>query len=973
MNQTYNSIVEKYCYDDDTINCNIYGGLYQWAEAIQYKNNATNTTSPSPTFTGYVQGICPSGWHIPTEIEFQSVAYWTSDANKNLEIGQGTGTNSTGFSALLAGNKGNGGYGLLLTETRFWSSTESDNRKVIAQSFTDRAGISSDEKVNAYSIRCIKDQKNIIITSPKGGENWPVGTIQNITWTSSGVTNVKIEYTTNNGTSWSTISASVAASSGSYSWTIPNTPSTQCKIRISDASDSSVNSISINTFIIALSSFLVTTNPTSLTIIVDGSTYTSPKTFQWTSGTWHTLSVPSPQSGATGTQFIYNSWSNGGTQNQSIYVSDVPETYTANFTTQYYLTMVSGIGGTISSPSGNGYYNSGQSVYIDANANTGYFFSSWSGVGNGSYSGTTKATTVTMNGPITQTANFSLTQYTVSTSSSPLAGGSTSGGGTLNNGTSVTVTATPNTGYTFTNLQEGGNIVSTNASYTFILNSNRTLVANFSPIQCTVTLTSNPTAGGSTTGNGTFNYGSSITITATPSNGYKFVNWSEGTNVVTTNLSYVFILIASRTLTANFQQTSVTLNYSVSFSDVTNQNLYRMFGLPGTSNYSISQLMNGVQGNDWQVYYDNGNTADYFVKYDGSSTFNLNPGIGFWIISKQAVNVTGNVNAVNLTGDGTYTIPLHNGWNIISNPYVSTVAWSQIKSKNSISENLWDFGGSYYNSGTLEPYKGYYFNNATNLSGLKIPYFSSLAKYANEELGDEIRLKLIHNNFVKSEVIIGFDPNSKAGYDILDMYKPISDFETERIVLRNELLEGNYKYLFADFRPSEELNRYELNLKLLPNETYVIKKDGYIPISGMGICLVDERLNNLYDLTNSNEIKIKSSHAENKFALIIAGNNYIDELKQKCAKPLEFILEQNYPNPFNPTTTFRFTLANDANINFVLYNLLGEKVRSIINNELYKYGTYEISVNLKELPSGVYFYRLLADGHIKTKKLMLLK
>jgi len=92
--------------------------------------------------------------------------------------------------------------------------------------------------------------KSISITSPVGGEKWDVGFPYNITWTSSGVTNVKIEFSKNNGYTWSTIIASDSASLGQYTWTIPDSISTQCKIRISDTSDASINSISANKFTI---------------------------------------------------------------------------------------------------------------------------------------------------------------------------------------------------------------------------------------------------------------------------------------------------------------------------------------------------------------------------------------------------------------------------------------------------------------------------------------------------------------------------------------------------------------------------------------------------------------------------------------------------------------------------------------------------------------------------------------------------
>ncbi|MHB8853304.1 MAG: Ig-like domain-containing protein [Ignavibacteriaceae bacterium] len=144
--------------------------------------------------------------------------------------------------------------------------------------------------------------------------------------------------------------------------------------------------------------------------------------------------------------------------------------------------------------------------------------------------------------------------YTVALSSNPTAGGTTSGGGTFNPGSSVTITATANNGYTFANWTENGNVISVNASYTFTLSANRTLVANFTaaPTQYTVSLSSNPTAGGTTSGGGTFNSGSSVTVIATPNTGYAFTNWTENGNAVSTNASYQFTISGNRTLVANF-------------------------------------------------------------------------------------------------------------------------------------------------------------------------------------------------------------------------------------------------------------------------------------------------------------------------------------------------------------------------------------------------------------------------------------
>jgi hypothetical protein len=106
--------------------------------------------------------------------------------------------------------------------------------------------------------------------------------------------------------------------------------------------------------------------------------------------------------GVSGTQYIFASWSQGGTISQTIIAPIAAATYTANFTTQYQLiTAVNPAGsGTVTA---GGWINAGTSLSINASANTGYTFSGFSG----SLSGTTSPQTVNMNGPANVVANFS--------------------------------------------------------------------------------------------------------------------------------------------------------------------------------------------------------------------------------------------------------------------------------------------------------------------------------------------------------------------------------------------------------------------------------------------------------------------------------------------------------------------------------------------------------------------------------------
>jgi hypothetical protein len=123
------------------------------------------------------------------------------------------------------------------------------------------------------------------------------------------------------------------------------------------------------------------------------------------------------------------------------------------------------------------------------------------------------------------------------------------------------VQATANTGYNFVNWTEGGSEVSTSASYTFTLSANRTLVANFAPLNYAISVSASP-AEGSVIGGGNFPFASSQTVTATPNAGYAFVNWTEGGSEVSTSASYTFTVSGARTLVANFDP----LDYAIAVS-----------------------------------------------------------------------------------------------------------------------------------------------------------------------------------------------------------------------------------------------------------------------------------------------------------------------------------------------------------------------------------------------------------------------
>jgi hypothetical protein len=210
-------------------------------------------------------------------------------------------------------------------------------------------------------------------------------------------------------------------------------------------------------------------------------------------------------------------------------------------------------------------YTEGQSCTVTATPNSGYTFANWKE--NGTVVSTNANYTFTVNGNRSLVANFTVQpqSYTVSVSANPSNGGTVSGGGSYNQGASCTVTATANSGYTFNNWTENGTVVSTNANYTFTVNSNHTLVANFTQIPTyTITVSADPSNGGTVSGGGTYLEGATCALTASPNTGYIFDNWTKNGAVVSSNPSFSFTVTESASYVAHF--IVQTNNYTITAS-----------------------------------------------------------------------------------------------------------------------------------------------------------------------------------------------------------------------------------------------------------------------------------------------------------------------------------------------------------------------------------------------------------------------
>jgi uncharacterized protein (TIGR02145 family) len=158
MTQTDNGVIEKYCNNNDETICDIYGGLYQWDELMQFV-----------TISG-ARGLCPTGWHIPAEAEWTTLTTFLGGSieagGKLKETGithwaePNTGaTNSACFTAFGGGSGSHFGYGGVKHYAYFWSSTESSpNAWEITLGYNFNHILTDNkDKIAGYSCRCLHD------------------------------------------------------------------------------------------------------------------------------------------------------------------------------------------------------------------------------------------------------------------------------------------------------------------------------------------------------------------------------------------------------------------------------------------------------------------------------------------------------------------------------------------------------------------------------------------------------------------------------------------------------------------------------------------------------------------------------------------------------------------------------------------------------------------------------------------------
>jgi probable HAF family extracellular repeat protein len=202
-----------------------------------------------------------------------------------------------------------------------------------------------------------------------------------------------------------------------------------------------------------------------------------------------------------------------------------------------------------------------------------------------------------------------------------------------------------------------------------------------------------------------------------------------------------------------------------------------------------------------------------------------------------------------------------------------------------------------------------------------------------------------------TEKTIYLENTSISKNDSLDM--SIQDYD--KLTFKNYGIEKSYDLRTIYAIPGSGAFFFHMDISLTANTSHQIVPDWQDLVNTDVTIYVDNGIDGTIDDTLM--LKNQITNVEDR------GNLYI---------PKEYKLEQNYPNPFNPSTTIKYSLPKESFVNLKIYNLIGEEVATLVNEEK-TIGNYVIEFDATALPSGVYFYRIQAGSFVETKKMILLK
>jgi M6 family metalloprotease-like protein len=424
-----------------------------------------------------------------------------------------------------------------------------------------------------------------------------------------------------------------------------------------------------------------------------------------------------------------------------------------------------------------------------------------------------------------------------------------------------------------------------------------------------------------------------------------------------------------------------------------------------------------VLGDDIKSFRS-GEGVSHIYAYDESTDAwsipsTLENATGYITYSFEASNI--DASGLEVTSDITTSLSYtsSNGWHLLGNPYSVSLDWdADVTRAASISGTYYYWDGSqylYYPGGGLTaaiaPWQGFFTKTTVDNAALTFTY-PGLVKPAVpvSDIDWRIGIQASSGKLSDDYTYCGVSEQSSTGYDDADVYElvPLNQQFLSVYFEHPDWIEpGNFT---QDIRPTDTLPMiWELTVATnsrVPNASLTWDIPTSMPpeltvtltelISGVTLDMSAQKMYT-WDLAstvgkstapgpaplgdNPADFAAKLAADEvqlHRFIITVA-----EQIEETAMVPDSYFLAQNYPNPFNPATTIRYGLPEAAQVTLTVYNLLGQKIRTLISG-IQDAGNYELmwnGTNDQEQPvaSGIYIYRMTAQNYEQSRKLLLLR
>lgn len=371
---------------------------------------------------------------------------------------------------------------------------------------------------------------------------------------------------------------------------------------------------------------------------------------------------------------------------------------------------------------------------------------------------------------------------------------------------------------------------------------------------------------------------------------------------------------------------------------------------------------------------------------------------------------TGTITApVSLTPSESGYNETDDGWNLVGNPYNTTIDWDAGSgwTRDGLDDTMyiydpetqdylsWNGSSGTLDDGTIEAWQGFWVkaNNTSTpaLSMTEDVQSTTSARYETPETGT-LALELTQGD-QSSQSMMVFHPDATPGKDDISAYQLQS-------------LSSEYLTLFTQYEDEPAMDIQSVPSELTKTKEYTLGIHASDPKGGMRLSWTESQLPDdltveLIDHKNGTVIDMKQ-HQEYRFNHGDAGKNeaadstqtplqVIDAEKAKEAgslsirltpgvatgtepdeTPQQITLEQNYPNPFNPETVITFNLPEREHVQLKVFDMTGQEITTLQSGEMAA-GTHQAVFDASQLASGVYLYKLEAGSFSETRKMLLVK